>query len=243
MSFIVTTTGVALGRGVGGAAVAVGAARVGGGVLGTAEVVAIGTVVDGTADEPGGVGPEGVLPLGAAADAGADATAGGMLEPTSPRGEAPADPPEQPPTTRHATTIAPSSALGPRPRRCALLRLIGRPTLAPCGPGPRRAPTCQHQMPSAVTLRMVGDCDAVANPRSAPCGRSVQVTVTVAVALCVSEPLVPVTVNVRVPRGVRVVTIVRVEDPEPVTVGGRNDAVQRPGRPLTLRDTVPLKPD
>jgi len=37
--------------------------------------------------------------------------------------------------------------------------------------------------------------------------------------------------------------MVRTEEPEPVTVDGFQDAEVRPGKPLTLRDTVPVKPE
>lgn len=37
--------------------------------------------------------------------------------------------------------------------------------------------------------------------------------------------------------------ILRTEEPEPVRVDGFQDAEVRPGNPLTLRETVPVKPE
>ncbi len=60
---------------------------------------------------------------------------------------------------------------------------------------------------------------------------------------CVRLPLVPVIVSVRVPVGVLDrVEIVSVEEPEPVTDVGLNDALVREGKPLTLKVTVPPNP-
>src|SRR5580693_7365364 len=70
------------------------------------------------------------------------------------------------------------------------------------------------------------------------------VTTSVTVAVCVSEPLVPVIVSVGLPIGVLLVVVtVSVEDPAPVTDVGENNAVAPAGRPLvTLKLTAPLKP-
>jgi hypothetical protein len=37
--------------------------------------------------------------------------------------------------------------------------------------------------------------------------------------------------------------MVKADEPEPVTLDGFKDAETRPGKPLTLRDTVPVKPE
>jgi hypothetical protein len=70
------------------------------------------------------------------------------------------------------------------------------------------------------------------------------VTTSVTVAVCVSEPLVPVIVSVGLPIGVLLVVVtVSVEDPAPVTDVGENDAVAPVGSPLvTLKLTAPPNP-
>lgn len=59
-------------------------------------------------------------------------------------------------------------------------------------------------------------------------------------------PLVPVTVNVKVPCGVTTfwVKMPKLEVPEPVTgVGSKDDGIEAPGnKPVTVKLTVPLKP-
>jgi len=68
-------------------------------------------------------------------------------------------------------------------------------------------------------------------------------TTSVAVALCVSAPLVPVMVSVYVPVGVVVAVVTAsVEVPDPFTVVGLNVPVASVGNPLTLSATAPLKP-
>jgi len=68
-------------------------------------------------------------------------------------------------------------------------------------------------------------------------------TTSVAVAVWVREPLVPVTVRVEVPVGVPVpdVVTVMVELPDDVTETGLNEAVALPGSPVAANDTVPTK--
>ena len=69
------------------------------------------------------------------------------------------------------------------------------------------------------------------------------VTTSVTFVLLVSEPLVPLTVTVYVPVGVEVVVATAsVDDPEPVTDVGVNDAVAPVGKPMTPSVTAPLKP-
>ena len=56
-------------------------------------------------------------------------------------------------------------------------------------------------------------------------------------------PLVPVMVSVNVPRSVPLlVTMRRIDEPEPVTDGGMKLAVAWRGSPVTLKATVPPKP-
>jgi hypothetical protein len=67
-------------------------------------------------------------------------------------------------------------------------------------------------------------------------------TASVTVAVCVSEPLVPVIVNVELPAGVlEAVVTVSVEFPLPLRVTGLKAALAPFGRPLTLNPTEPLK--
>ena len=69
------------------------------------------------------------------------------------------------------------------------------------------------------------------------------VTTSVTVAVCVSEPLVPVIVKVGLPAGVLLVVVtVSVEDPDPLIDGGENDGVAPLGSPLALRLTDPVNP-
>jgi hypothetical protein len=67
-------------------------------------------------------------------------------------------------------------------------------------------------------------------------------TVSVAVAVCVSTPLVPVIVTVEPPAGVVVAVVtVRVEVVPGVIEAGLNDAVAPVGNPLADKLTEPLK--
>src|ERR1043166_7458168 len=69
------------------------------------------------------------------------------------------------------------------------------------------------------------------------------VTFNVAFALCDSEPLAPVTVNVSAPAGVDAdVVSVSVDEPAPVTDAGLKLAVTPLARLLALRFTVLLNP-
>ena len=62
-------------------------------------------------------------------------------------------------------------------------------------------------------------------------------------AVCVSVPLVPVTVTVAFPAGVLpLVVIVRVEVPEVVTDIGENEATAPVGKPVAVKLTAPVKP-
>jgi hypothetical protein len=69
------------------------------------------------------------------------------------------------------------------------------------------------------------------------------VTFSVAVAVCVNVPLVPVIINVELPMGVPVVVAtVSVEFPDVVTEVGLNVPVAPAGVPETARPTVPANP-
>ena len=62
-------------------------------------------------------------------------------------------------------------------------------------------------------------------------------------AVCVSVPLVPVTVIVAFPAGVLPVgVIVRIEVPEVVTDAGENEATAPVGKPVAVKFTVPVNP-
>jgi hypothetical protein len=68
-------------------------------------------------------------------------------------------------------------------------------------------------------------------------------TVSETLVLWTSIPLVPLMVRVLVPAGVdELVQTVRVEDPAPVTEAGLKLAVAFAGTPLTVNETVLLKP-
>ena len=62
--------------------------------------------------------------------------------------------------------------------------------------------------------------------------------------MCVKPPLVAEMVRVKVPVGVlRMVFTVKVDEPDAVIDGGLKMAFVRRGSPLTLKLTVPLKPE
>ena len=68
---------------------------------------------------------------------------------------------------------------------------------------------------------------------------------SVTFVLCTGEPFgpEPVMVNEEFPVGVVLLVVtVRVEEPEPLTDAGLNDAVAPLGSPLALNETIPLKP-
>ena len=68
-------------------------------------------------------------------------------------------------------------------------------------------------------------------------------TIRVTVAECVSVPLIPVIVTVKVPVGVALkVATVSVDVPEPVTDPGAKAPVAPAGNPLTKNVAVPVKP-
>lgn len=72
---------------------------------------------------------------------------------------------------------------------------------------------------------------------------AVAVTLSIAVAVWVDDPLVPVIVSAGLPIGVPLVVVTfRVEEPEPVTEEGAKDPVAPVGSPLTLKSTEPLNP-
>ena len=53
----------------------------------------------------------------------------------------------------------------------------------------------------------------------------------------------PVIVNVEVPEGVpELVNTVKMVEPDPVTVVGLKIALELPGTPVTVKETVPLNP-
>jgi len=63
------------------------------------------------------------------------------------------------------------------------------------------------------------------------------------VVVCVTLPLMPLSVNVEVPTGVLpVVVTVNVEFPAPITVAGEKLAVAPVGNPLALNVTTPVNP-
>src|SRR5713226_5571065 len=69
------------------------------------------------------------------------------------------------------------------------------------------------------------------------------VTARLTVAECDKLPLTPVIVSVEVAAGVVLAVVMfKVEDPEPLTEVGLNEAVAPAGKPLTLSPTLPLKP-
>lgn len=69
----------------------------------------------------------------------------------------------------------------------------------------------------------------------------VRATFSVTVAVCVSEPLVPVIVSVGLPSAARVVVAtVKVELPPPAIAAGLNVPVAHVGTPVALKLTVPL---
>jgi hypothetical protein len=73
--------------------------------------------------------------------------------------------------------------------------------------------------------------------------KSELVTLSVTVAVCVSDPLVPLMVRTGLPAGVEAdVVTVMVDVPEPVTEAGLKDAVAPAGKPVALRATTPVKP-
>ena len=90
-------------------------------------------------------------------------------------------------------------------------------------------------MPPGATETIPGDAVRV---------KSAGVTFRTTVAVCVSDPLVPVIVSVELPVGVLVVVvIVRVELPDPLIEAGLNAGVAPLGKPLvTAMFTEPPKP-
>ena len=83
----------------------------------------------------------------------------------------------------------------------------------------------------------------VVDPGDALMLKSGAIAVSVTVAVCVSDPAVPVMVIVELPGGVAlVVVMVRVEVPDVVTDAGANVAVAPVGRPEAARLTAPVKP-
>jgi hypothetical protein len=68
-------------------------------------------------------------------------------------------------------------------------------------------------------------------------------TTMVTVVECTKLPLVPVMVRVKVPDGVVALVVTdKLDDPEPVTDAGLNDAPAPVGNPLTVKPTLLLNP-
>jgi hypothetical protein len=73
--------------------------------------------------------------------------------------------------------------------------------------------------------------------------KSGTITVKVTVAVCVSEPLVPVMVIVELPVGVELpVVMLSVELPDVLTEAGENEAFAPAGKPLAVKPTDPVNP-
>jgi len=89
-------------------------------------------------------------------------------------------------------------------------------------------------LPPAITVCVLGDPEIV---------KSGGITTSVALALWLKLPLVPVIVSAELPVGVLLlVCTVSVELPEPVTDVGLNVAVAPVGNPLAVKLTLPAKP-
>jgi hypothetical protein len=103
----------------------------------------------------------------------------------------------------------------------------------------QRVPHRRHIKPASQTLRTADEGDTQ-NSVSHDCYWTVSLTL----AACCMAPLVAVMVRVNVPVGVlRLVFMVRTDEPEELMVEGLKLALVRRGRPETLRPTVPVKPD
>jgi hypothetical protein len=88
-----------------------------------------------------------------------------------------------------------------------------------------------------LTVMLVGESEIVKSAGGAA------LTTKVTVVECTRLPLVPVTVSVYVPAGVAVLVVTDiVDDPEPVTEVGLNEALAPAGNPLPERLTVPPNP-
>jgi hypothetical protein len=70
-----------------------------------------------------------------------------------------------------------------------------------------------------------------------------EITLSVALAACVKDPLAAVTVRVKLPVGVAATVVtMSVELPEPLMLVGEKEAEAPEGSPVTARPTVPEKP-
>ena len=91
-------------------------------------------------------------------------------------------------------------------------------------------------MPPDVTVCEAGAADSEKSGLE-------ELTRNVTVALWARLLLVPVTVMVKLPEGVELaVDIVRVDDPDALIDDGPKLAVAPLGKPVALKDTVPLNP-
>jgi hypothetical protein len=105
------------------------------------------------------------------------------------------------------------------------------PTL-PANPFTAATVTVYVVFPPAITVRLAG---VAVSEKS--------VIARVALAVWLSPPPVPVTVNGNVPAAVPAAVVsVIVDDPLPVTVDGLNTALTPAGNPLTANPTEPAKP-
>ena len=95
----------------------------------------------------------------------------------------------------------------------------------------------------ARTAIVAGVSSAVVAVSATATGGVLMAVDKVTCVVCTVAPLVPVTVNGNVPRGVDgdVFTVI-VDVPDPVTEAGVKVAVAPVGRPVTLNATAPLKP-
>jgi hypothetical protein len=130
-----------------------------------------------------------------------------------------------------AIEVGVKEAVAPAGRPLVTLKLTA-PLKPLCAP----TLTVYVAVPPGFTENELGEAESVKSEDP--------MTFSVTVAVCVSEPLVPVIVSVGLPIGVLLVVVtVSVEDPAPVTDVGENDAVAPVGSPLvTLKLTAPPNP-
>jgi hypothetical protein len=103
----------------------------------------------------------------------------------------------------------------------------------PVNPAPGLTETVYVALFPLVTVLLVGDSEIEKSPA----------TISVTLALLVTGPLVPLIVRMYVPGGVdALVDTASVDEPEPVTELGVNDAVAPDGRPMTPRLATPVNP-
>jgi hypothetical protein len=129
-----------------------------------------------------------------------------------------------------AIEVGVKEAVAPAGRPLVTLKLTA-PLKPLCAP----TLTVYVAVPPGFTENELGEAESVKSEDP--------MTFSVTVAVCVSEPLVPVIVSVGFPIGVLlVVVIVSVELPEPLIEAGTNVAVAPVGSPLALRLTDPVNP-